>query len=284
MLYCFLSFLFRLGYETTKALVLRDATVILACRSLDNANNAIQNIREITTAGKMIPLAIDLCSFDSIEIFANAIKESYDEFSCLVLNAGLATLEEKYTKEGFEIHFGVNYLGQFLLTYLLKDEIKRNKSRIVIVSSRMHEKGTVDFHNLGKFIFQKGRANTLYNNSKLMNFYFGRELYKQGFDVHILCPGLCKTNLFRNYNPKWYHYVFLSPVALWYLRSAQQGSQNIVFCATDNKNTLLKNPASGYYIKDLQQCKSEYPFSDTISEKLWKQSIFLCKLVRTFKK
>lgn len=194
-----------LGYETTKALVARGGTVIMACRSLDKANEAISKIRTETGEGALIPLRLDLCSFESIEAFADTIKTFYSTFDCLINNAGLAVVGEQATNEGFEIHFGVNHLGHFFLTDLLKDLIKRNNSRIVCVSSRMHERGAkIDFDNLGKYVAPpNSRANNMYNNSKLMNFYFARELYKQGYDAHVLCPGLCHTDFFRHYNPKW---------------------------------------------------------------------------------
>lgn len=43
-----------LGFETTKALVARDATVVLACRSMDKANGAILKIRLETAKGNLV--------------------------------------------------------------------------------------------------------------------------------------------------------------------------------------------------------------------------------------
>lgn len=179
----------------------------MACRSLDRANEAISKIRQNTGEGTMIPLCLDLCSLDSIEKFADKIKDEYSNFNCLIENAGLAVNGDEKTVEGHEIHFGVNHLGHFFLTDLLKDVIKDNKSRVVVVSSRMHERATIDFDNLGKYVAPKpgDRMNHMYNNSKLMNFYFARQLYKQGYDAHVLCPGLCHTDFFRHYNPKVRH-------------------------------------------------------------------------------
>jgi len=158
------------------------------------------------------------------------------------------------------------------------ENIKKNNSRVVVVSSRMHEKAKIDFENFGKFTEKpRGeRSNHLYNNSKLMNFYFAKELYKKGIDVHVCCPGLCNTDFFRDYDPKFYHYILFSPVILFFLRSPEQGAQNIIYCATDDVNTDEKNPDKSFIVMNLQQAKSKIDLSDEISEKLWIESAKMC--------
>uniref|UniRef100_A0A1L8E4V6 Putative dehydrogenase with different specificities related to short-chain alcohol dehydrogenase n=1 Tax=Nyssomyia neivai TaxID=330878 RepID=A0A1L8E4V6_9DIPT len=263
-----------LGYETARALVRRHATVIFACRNLDRAQEAITAIRKETENGQMIPMELDLASFDSIRAFATKLKAEYPNFDCLINNAGLAVQTEQYTKENFEMHFGVNHLGHFLLTSLLSDVIKRNKSRVVVVSSKMHEKASIDFENLGRWLAPRPRekTNRHYNESKLANFYFAKELYRKGYDAHVLCPGLCHTDFFRDYNPKWYHYVLFSPIAWWYLRSAEQGAQNIIHCATDNINTSEKNPGNDYLVVNVKQTKSKGHIREEDSVRLWTES------------
>lgn len=253
---------------------------------------------------------LDLASFDSIEKFAHEIRTKHPKFDCLINNAGMATQQNEATKDNFEIHFGVNHLGHYLLVDLLKDVIKENEARVVVVASLMHKRGRIDFETMAKPRNSplSTRMNPLYNDSKLMNVYFARELYKRGFDVHVLCPGLCHTDFFRSYNPKWYHYIVFAPIAWLFLRSAEQvnwiflhidirgsavcvcvcvsncdfvsfkGAQNIVHCATDNENTETKNPFTGYLIVNLKQYKSPVNFEDSVSEQLWEESAKLCSL------
>lgn len=250
----------------------------MACRNMTKANEAIAKIRSVTDDGELIPIELDLSCFDSIRKFCNIIKEKYPVFDCLINNAGLAVQSNQLTKENIELHTGTNHIGPFLLTNLLMENIKKNNSRVVVVSSKMHEKATIDFESFGKFTEKpkSERSNHLYNNSKLMNFYFAKELYKKGVDIHVCCPGLCNTDLFRDYDPKFYHYILFSPVILFFLRSTEQGAQNIIYCATDNVNSDDKNPDKSYLVMNVQQTKSKIDLSDEISEKLWAESAKLC--------
>lgn len=214
----------------TKALATRQATVVMACRDCRKAEQAIKTIRRETLQGKIIPLELDLKSFESIKSFSDKLRDEYPHFHCIINNAGLSATKKEMTKENYEVHFGVNHLGHFLLIDRLKDLIRMNNSRIVVVASRMHERAAIDLKTLGQWIetdAARGRGNKLYNNSKFMNIYFSRELYKQGFDVHVVCPGLCNTDLFRSYNIKWYHWVIFSPVIWLFLRSSKQVCMHI---------------------------------------------------------
>lgn len=159
-----------------------------------------------------------------------AVRTKYPEYHCIINNAGLALKNTHYTDNGtLEMHFAVNHLGPFYLTRQLTENFQLVTPRIVIVSSLMHEKGRIDFNNLGLIRTGLERRNQFYNNSKLANFYFGRELHRRGFNVHVLCPGLCNTDFFRDYKPKWYHYVIFAPIVWLMLRSAKQVIIKLLF-------------------------------------------------------
>lgn len=73
-------------------------------------------------------MELDLASFLSIRKFANRVLNDFSQIHVLINNAGVyAPLKDRaLTKDGFEIHFGVNHLGHFLLTNLLLDRLKQS--------------------------------------------------------------------------------------------------------------------------------------------------------------
>lgn len=74
-----------------------------------------------------ISMQLDLASFESIENFVDVVKAGFYKIDVLINNAGVVVPlnEDLKTKEGFEIHYGVNHLGHFYLTELLMDLLKR---------------------------------------------------------------------------------------------------------------------------------------------------------------
>ncbi|XP_026728722.1 retinol dehydrogenase 14-like [Trichoplusia ni] len=277
-----------IGLETAKALAKRKGRVIFACRDIGKAKEAIAKIRkEQPNGGEMIPMQLDLASFESIENFVEVMKAGFHKIDVLINNAGVVVplKEDQKTKEGFEIHFGVNHLGHFYLTNLLMEHLKRaTPSRIVVLSSTLHERGNIDFDdlNLRKQIEQAKKSGTSprhnpgYSNSKLMNAYFARalasNLRNSGVDVNLCCPGFCATNLFRH-SVKWYHYILMAPIMLFFMKTAKQGSETVVFLATDH----TVEGKTGKFYRNCEEYLSKYPFDKDVETKLWNVSEELVK-------
>ena len=115
--------------------------MILACRDAQRADEAANKIRKKSGNGNVIVELVDLASFDSIRQFCQRIEENEPRLDILINNAAVFGCPKWHTKDGFELHFGVNHLGHFLLTNLLLEKIKASTpSRIVNVSARLHEK------------------------------------------------------------------------------------------------------------------------------------------------
>lgn len=189
-----------LGYETALALARKEATVILACRTLSKAQQAMKNIlREVPDADLEIIL-IDLNSLDSVRGFVAEYSKKYKKLDLLIANAGIMMPPFQTTKDGFESQFGVNYLAHFLLVNLLFPTLKKtNASRVVMLSSMAHKGGKIAFDNLtAEKSYSSWKA---YSQSKLACLMFAYELQrrieKAGITSRALAahPGFSDTNL-----------------------------------------------------------------------------------------
>lgn len=125
-----------IGLETARVLASVGAQVIIPCRTLEKSQEAIKKTREIVPDAKLVPMQLDLSDLSSVRSFVASFLSLDLSLDILINNAGTIAGTIMFTKEGFEITFGVNHLGHFLLVDLLTERLETSApSRIVIVSS-----------------------------------------------------------------------------------------------------------------------------------------------------
>lgn len=144
----------------------------------------------------------------------------------IINNAAVKVEENEYSKENLEMNLATNYIGHFILIQLLKEYVEENAIKIVLITSRSHHKGRIDFNNLGKCLEPKPTSPKAYyyRNSKLAILYFAGELYRRGYDVHVTCPDEDYTELFKGYRMKWHDYVFNHPSMYYMMKSSEEVS------------------------------------------------------------
>lgn len=190
-----------IGYETARALAQKNATVIMACRSLSKANEAKANIQKEIPKADLVVLELDLSDLASIHKCVETFKKSYDKLDVLINNAGVMATPYSKTKQGFEMQIGTNYLGHFALSGLLLPLLyKVQGSRIVTLSSVGAKYGKIDLKDIMSE-HKKYKKYDVYSQAKLANLVFGLELARRlkaansktiSIAVH---PGGSPTNL-----------------------------------------------------------------------------------------
>lgn len=201
-----------IGFETARVLASTGAKVIIPCRTLEKSNSTIKEIQKTVPNADLVPMQLDLSDIASIKTFAKSFLELGLPLHILINNAGCMSSSKTYTKDGFEMTFGVNHLGHFLLVELLKDKIKASApSRIVIVSSagqaQLLPKTGIEWDNLQGEKYYSGIFS--YAQSKLANIYHGKELQRrfneENADVTVTClhPGFVAfTSMGRSFQLK----------------------------------------------------------------------------------
>ena len=191
-----------LGYDTALELARHGAQVILACRSKDKTDKAIQEMLKSAPGAKLEFMALDLSDLASVRSFAKAFLAKYPRLDLLCNNAGVMALPFNKTKDGFEMQVGTNHLGHFALTGLLLGTLQSTPgSRVMNVASLAHNwTRALDLDDLN-FERKKYSKWDAYGKSKLANltytFELDRRLKKSGSKVMTVAahPGYSATNL-----------------------------------------------------------------------------------------
>jgi NAD(P)-dependent dehydrogenase (short-subunit alcohol dehydrogenase family) len=186
-----------LGLETARALASAGAHVVLAVR--DRARGAAAAVR---IGGATEVATVDLASLASVRAFADWFGTGHDSLELLVNNAGVMATPLLRTADGFELQFGTNHLGHFLLTLLLVPALRAGApARVVTVSSAGHRASDVDFDdpNYERRPYDKWEA---YGQAKTANILFAVELDRRlapfGVRAFSLHPGMITTELGRH--------------------------------------------------------------------------------------
>jgi NAD(P)-dependent dehydrogenase (short-subunit alcohol dehydrogenase family) len=190
-----------LGLETARELARKGAHVIMAARDQEKASAAEADIRAELPDASLEVVPLDLGSLASVREAADKVLASHGTIDLLINNAGLMAQPERKTEDGFEMQFGVNHLGHWVLTAkLLPAVLAAPAPRVVTVTSTAHHMGFAvnpsNPHLQGKYGPWKA-----YGQSKLANFHFGiglqREFDRAGVSAASLIahPGLSNTDL-----------------------------------------------------------------------------------------
>jgi NAD(P)-dependent dehydrogenase (short-subunit alcohol dehydrogenase family) len=191
-----------LGEETTRAVAAHGAAVTMAARDIDKGLDAADRIRESVPDADLVVRELDLASLASVHSFAEQFLAERDRIDVLINNAGVMACPHATTSDGFEMQFGTNHLGHFLLTTLLTPALLAGSpARVVALSSRGHRLSDVDLDD-PDFARTPYDPWVAYGRSKTANVLFAvgfdqrhRDQGVRSFAVH---PGGIRTELGRH--------------------------------------------------------------------------------------
>ena len=206
-----------IGYHAALELARKGAHVLLACRNKALGDAALARLRaEVPDASAEVVL-LDLASLESVCTFGAAELSLGEPLDLLVNNAGvMAPRRRQQTADGFEIQFGTNVLGHFVLTAVLLPALVRaavghpQRPRVVTLASIAHKQGQLNFDDL--LSAKSYGPMVAYRQSKLADLMFAFELDRRlraaappisGVMSLAAHPGVANTNLFHvgEFNP-----------------------------------------------------------------------------------
>ncbi len=256
-----------IGRETARALAARGARLHLACRSQEAGRRAIEEVAGQTGNRELELLAIDLGDLESVRRCADTFLATGEPLHGLINNAGVAGARGM-TASGFELMFGTNHVGPFLLTSLLLDRLRSSApARIVNVASGAHYSAPgIDWEAVRR------RTSSItgmreYSVSKLANVLHAQELARRlegtGVTTYALHPGVIASDIWRRV--PWP----VRPLMKRRMRSPEQGARTSVYCATSSE---VGAESGGYY----DDCRRKEPAAVAtagLAAELWRRSV-----------
>ena len=228
-----------IGKEIVRALAAKGYPVIMACRNREKAKQACSEITRETGNKEIEVLPLDLASFRSVIDFTERIKTEGFEIRTLINNAGSMNKEYQATRDGFEMTFGVNYLGASLLTKLLLPLLSETEdARIINTTSLTHRIARIDA-GIFKANPDKYRRFSAYPASKLAVLLFTLELAERlensAISVYAADPGVVDTGMISMQS--WYD-PLTDLVFRPFIKSAERGAETSLFLATAGKKEI----------------------------------------------
>ncbi|KAI0188396.1 putative oxidoreductase,short chain dehydrogenase [Astrocystis sublimbata] len=275
-----------IGIETGRAIAATGAKVFLTARDLKKGQAACEAFLE---PGRVEMLELDTSKLDSVKACAEAFLKKASKLNVLICNAGvmyIPTREE--TAEGFEMQLATNYLGHFLLFWLLKDAMLEgvntagSSSRLVNVASSGHHASEIIFDDFQ--LKQHYGASTAYGQSKLAQIYMAnyvdRNFGPNGIHATSLMPGGIATNLQKHFSKEVTDKWAADPSILNFMKSPEQGAATTVLAAVGKE----WEGKGGKYLEDCQVAApqplvpgvkgvKDYAYDETKENKLWELTL-----------
>ena len=192
-----------IGFETARALGAAGASIMITARTEEKGDDAVARLRDLVPGGEFDYEVLELGSLDSVRACAADLRRRCPRIDVLICNAGIMAVPFGRTAEGFELQFGTNHLGHFVLVgRLLPSLLLASPSRIVLLSSAGHGMSDILWEdpNFATAEYSKMEA---YGQSKTANILHAVELERRygprGIHSYAVHPGMVATDLGRHF-------------------------------------------------------------------------------------
>ena len=238
--------------------------VVAAGRSEERISPVIDEIRR--RGGSAEFLHLDLASLASAQEAGRDFDASARTLDLLINNAGVGINRRGLTEDGFEVRFGINHLGHFMLTYQLRQALHSGSRVVQIASSAHYSARGIDFDRLRSKARLVGYRE--YAVSKLANVLFVRGLAGRQPDwrAYAAHPGLVDTPLIPGWVKSLVRARMLTP---------QEGSETPLWCATSES---LNDQSGLYYARRHAMAPSPVAQDDQLADELWERSEQFCEI------
>lgn len=230
-----------IGFEVAKICAYLKMNILLAVRNPARGEQAKNDILKLYPNVDISIHYVDVSSKQSINQFADNIKENSIDIDIFYHNAGVFNIPHSYSKDGYELVMATNAISSYLLINELIPYFKslNHEVKFILTTSVLAKKARINYNDL--FFKKKYNKWKIYSSSKLINvhlYLYLKEYLKNSNIMPLLVhPGATASPLIKKAYPKWF-----SPCALLFMK--------IFFHKVDKASlstiALLSKKYSGY--------------------------------------
>ncbi len=251
-----------IGLAAATELATRGAAVVLVGRDQSRLDAAVARVREAGGGREPAAYRADFTRLEDVHGLVDHLNQRYERIDVLANNAGGLSRRHSVTEDGFEATIQTNHLAGFLLSNLLREQLRNG--RIINTSSGAHAMGTLDPADL-----RAGHKTGLwraYGSSKQANILFAAEAARRWPDI-----------LSASYHPGFVRSRFGSVIGLnrivlplWFVKTPAEGADTLVWLASTPKAQLVNG---GYYVQRVETRPARQAADTDLAARLWEASL-----------
>ncbi|MBB5646072.1 SDR family NAD(P)-dependent oxidoreductase [Pedobacter cryoconitis] len=261
-----------IGYAVAIALAKQGNDIIFQGRDADKGRKIAEELSKINGTNARF-IAADVSSIEGMKALALGIKKITNKIDILIQATGTLNSERQETKDGLYESFAVNYLCKFMLDYLLVDELKSGRGKVIIVGGPLRRGATINFDDL-----QMKTNYSLFNSigrNQLAIHMHAQEFSKRyggSIPINVVNAGMVKTGIDRKVKGIMrLMFLVLGPILA---NSIESAIVNVIALAdTDGRD-------AGYFFPKVAKpaIKERIDLDASVASKLWDESIKIGKL------
>lgn len=251
-----------IGRAAAAAIARRGAHVVLVGRDRDRLAAATELTRQAGEGRDPAAYQADFARLDDVHRLVDQLRQRYGRIDVLANNAGGVIGTRYLTPDGFEATIQTNHLAAFLLSHLLREQLRGG--RIIVTASQAHRVGRL---NPGELTGGDGRYSgmRMYGTAKQANILFAQEAARRWPDITTVSfhPGVVRTRFATG--------TVFGPLmrVMPMLRTPEQGADTLVWLAATPPTQLT---SGGYYLDRRPVTPAGNATDATLAAWLWDAS------------
>ncbi|UWP87318.1 SDR family NAD(P)-dependent oxidoreductase [Dactylosporangium fulvum] len=251
-----------IGLAAAVDMARRGAHVVLVGRNPDRLTAAVAAVRDASGGRTPPAYRSDFARLDDVHVLVDHLRQRYQRIDVLANNAGGVVSGRVVTQDGFEATLQTNHLAGFLLSNLLREQLRNG--RIINTASGAHAMGALDPADLRG----AGKAGVWrrYGSAKQANILFAAEAARRWPDI-----------MSASYHPGWVRTRFGAGIGVSlasritpFAKSPQQGADTLVWLAA---TPAVQLTSGGYYVKRKLSAPNARTSDPQLAAQLWEASL-----------